>query len=51
MLALLRERIADLPIEVEYVEDEGVQTVVEANATQIVAELRPWAELLASFEA
>jgi hypothetical protein len=51
MLALLRERIADLPIEVEYVEDAGVETVVEANATQIVAELRPWAELLASFEA
>ena len=51
MLALMRERIADLPIEVEYVEDEGVETVVAANATQIVAELRPWAELLASFEA
>jgi hypothetical protein len=51
VLALLRDRIADLPIEVEYVEDEGVETVIEANATQIVAELRPWAELLASFEA
>jgi hypothetical protein len=51
VLALMRERIADLPIEVEYVEDEGVETVVEANATQIVAALRPWAELLASFEA
>ena len=51
MLALLRQRIADLPIEVEYVEDDRVETVVEANATQIVAELRPWAELLASFEA
>jgi hypothetical protein len=51
MLALMRERIADLPIEVEYVEDNGVETVVVANATQIVAELRPWAELLASFEA
>ena len=51
VLALLRERIADLPIEVEYIGDEGVETVVEANATQIVAELRPWAELLASFEA
>jgi hypothetical protein len=50
VLALMRERIADLPIEVEYVEDEGVNTVVEANPTQIVAELRPWAELLASFE-
>jgi hypothetical protein len=51
VLALLRQRIVDLPIEVEYVEDDGVETVVEANATRIVAELRPWAELLASFEA
>ena len=50
-LALLRERIGDLPIEVEYVEDGGAQTVVESNATRIVAELRPWAELLAEFEA
>jgi hypothetical protein len=51
LLALLRERIAVLPIEVEYVEDDRVETVVEANGTQIVAELRPWADLLASFEA
>jgi hypothetical protein len=51
VLALLRPRIVDLPIEVEYVEDDGVETVVEANATRIVAELRPWAELLATFEA
>ena len=49
-LALLRERIGDLAIEVEYVEDDGVEAIVEANATQIVAELRPWAELLAEFE-
>jgi hypothetical protein len=51
MLARLRERIADLAIEVEYAEDDGVEAIVEANATQIVAELRPWAELLAAFEA
>ncbi|HEV7480273.1 MAG TPA: hypothetical protein VGO05_08335 [Roseiarcus sp.] len=51
VLALLRQRIVDLPIEVDYVEDDGVETVVDANATRIVAELRPWAELLASFEA
>ena len=50
MLALLRERIADLAIEVEYVEDDGVEAIVEAGATRIVAELRPWAELLAEFE-
>ena len=51
VLALLRERIAGLPLEVEYVTDGAVETVVEANATQIVTGLRPWAELLASFEA
>jgi hypothetical protein len=51
VLALLRQRIADLPIEVEYVEHDGVEVVVEANATRIVAELGPWAELLASVEA
>jgi hypothetical protein len=51
MLSLMRERIADPPIEVEYVEDDGVETVVVTNATQIVAALRPWAELLASLEA
>ena len=51
VLALLRPRILDLPIEVEYVEDDGAETVVQANATRIVAELRPWAELLTSFEA
>jgi flagellar biosynthesis/type III secretory pathway protein FliH len=51
ILALLRQRIVDLPINVEYVEDERVETVVEADSTLIVAELRPWAELLASFEA
>jgi hypothetical protein len=50
VLALLRERIADLPAEVDYVEDEGVEVVVEAKATQIVTELRPWAELLASLD-
>jgi hypothetical protein len=51
VLVPLRQRIVDLPIKIEYVEDEGVQTVVEADSTQIVAELRPWADLLASFEA
>ena len=51
VLALLRERIADLPAEVDYVDDKGVEAVVEAKATQIVTELRPWAELLASLDA
>jgi hypothetical protein len=51
VLALLRQRIVDLPIDVEYAEDDGSETVVETDATRIVVELRPWAELLASFEA
>jgi hypothetical protein len=50
ILSLLRERIADLPTEIDYVEDHGVEAVVEAGTTQIVTELRPWAELLSSLE-
>jgi hypothetical protein len=41
MLAPLRERLVGLPIEVEYIEDEGVETVVEANATQIAPSFAP----------
>ena len=51
VLSLLRERIADLPVQVDYVESDSVETVVEANVTQIVTELQPWAELLASLDA
>lgn len=48
-LAILRERIVDLPITVAFVEDKGAEVVVEAGATQIVTALRSWAELLATF--
>jgi hypothetical protein len=51
VLAPLRERIADLRVEVDTVDDEGVEAVVEANVTQIVTELRSWAGLLDSLEA
>jgi hypothetical protein len=51
LVALLRQRLADLPAEVDYVEDSGVEAIVEANATRIATELRPWAELLASLDA
>ena len=51
VLSLLRERIADLPVEVDYVENDGAEVFVEANTTQIVTELEPWAELLASLDA
>ena len=48
LLALLRPRIADLPVTIAYVEDPGAEVVVEAGATQIVTALRSWAELLAA---
>jgi hypothetical protein len=48
VLAQLRERIADLPVEVAYVDDEGAEVMAEAGATQIVTALGPWADLLAS---
>ncbi len=51
MLALLRERVADLPAEIEFVEDGGVEATVECKATRITTELKPWADLLASLDA
>ena len=51
VLSLLRERIAALPAEVDYVESDGVEAVVEVNATQITTDLQPWADLLASLDA
>jgi hypothetical protein len=51
ILAPVRERLADLPANIEYVEDSGVEAIVEANSTRIATELRPWAELLASLDA
>lgn len=50
VLALLRDRVADLPAEFDFLDDGGVEAVVEANATHIVTELRPWTELLSSLD-
>jgi hypothetical protein len=47
LLALLRPRIADLPVTIAYVEDKGAEVIVEAGPAQIVTALRSWAELLA----
>ncbi len=51
VLSLLRDRIADLPAEIDFVEDGGVEARVECNATRITTELKPWADLLASLDA
>jgi hypothetical protein len=49
-LALLRPRIASLPAEVVYVENQETEVVATAGVTQIATEIRPWAELLASLD-
>jgi flagellar biosynthesis/type III secretory pathway protein FliH len=51
VLSLLRDRVADLPAQVDFAEDGGVEATVECNATRIVTELKPWTDLLASLEA
>jgi flagellar biosynthesis/type III secretory pathway protein FliH len=48
VLSLLRDRVVGLPAEFDFVHSAGPEAVVEANATQIVTELRPWSDLLAS---
>jgi hypothetical protein len=50
LLRRLRERVGPLSATVEYVEDNGVEVVVDAGPTRIATELRPWADLLASFD-
>jgi hypothetical protein len=50
VLSLLRDRVAGLAIEIEPAEGE-VEATVECNATSIVTELQPWAELLGSLDA
>jgi len=48
VLAALRERVAYLAVEVEYVADHGVEVSIEADDTTIRSQLQPWAELIAS---
>jgi flagellar biosynthesis/type III secretory pathway protein FliH len=50
VLSLLRDRVAGLPAEFDFVDSHGPEAVVEANATQIATELQPWADLLASLD-
>ena len=46
---MLRESVAELPVEVEYVEEDEVEVTVEAQHTIIRSQLRPWEDLIASF--
>jgi hypothetical protein len=51
VLSLLRDRVGGLPVEISFAEDGGVEVTVECNATRIVTELKPWADLLATLDA
>ena len=52
VLSLLRERVADLPAEIAYVEEDGVEAVVECERhPDHRPSFKPWAELLASLDA
>jgi hypothetical protein len=48
VLAALRERVAYLAVEVEYVADHGVEVSIETDETTIRSQLQPWADLIAS---
>ena len=46
MLSALKEKIETLAVDVEYVEDEGVEITVATQATEIRSELAAWAKLI-----
>jgi hypothetical protein len=48
VLATLRERVAYLAVDVEFVADHGVEVSIEAGETTIRSQLQPWADLIAS---
>ena len=46
LLSALKARIAALAVEVDYVEEDGVEITVSAQSTEIRSELRSWARLI-----
>jgi len=48
VLAALRERVAYLAVDVEFVADHGVEVSIDAEETTIRSQLQPWADLIAS---
>lgn len=46
LLAELRKKLATLAVDVEYVEEEGVEISVAAEATEIRSELASWTKLI-----
>jgi hypothetical protein len=49
ILNLLKKRVSQIAVDVEYVsEEEGIEVTVEAQHTTIRSALAPWADLVAS---
>ncbi|THD49317.1 MAG: hypothetical protein E7774_01360 [Bradyrhizobium sp.] len=48
VLKALRERVAFLSVEVEYVAEDGVEVTIEAEETTIRSELQQWSDLIDS---
>ncbi len=48
LLGALRDRVSFLPVDVEFVVEDGVEATIEAQRTMIRSALQPWADLIAS---
>ncbi|MGD1017502.1 MAG: hypothetical protein ABR863_13870 [Roseiarcus sp.] len=48
LLAALRDRVASLAVDVEFVAEDGVEATIEAQHTMISSQLQPWADLIDS---
>ena len=48
LLGALRDRVSLLPVDVEFVAEDGVEATIEAQHTMIRSELQPWADVIAS---
>jgi len=49
LLSVLRKRVSQIAVDVEYVAEERIEIVIEAQHTTIRSEFAPWADLVASF--
>jgi hypothetical protein len=49
VLSVLRKRVSQIAVDIEYVSQEGIEVTIEAQHTTIRSEFEPWAQLIASF--
>jgi hypothetical protein len=49
VLSVLRKRVSQIAVDIEYVSQAGIEVTIEAQHTTIRSEFEPWAQLIASF--